>query len=164
MARRKGGFTELLEIASALPWKVSAALVPAIFICFHVIAVLFDQTPAPTDVAGMGPAVIRAGIHTFASLLQYIVPCAFLFGAAVSLAKRSRSGKLFEGVRNNPAADVSALSWQDFESLVGEGFRHRGFNVTERGGAGPDGGVDLSMARGHERFLVQCKQWRARQV
>jgi hypothetical protein len=31
-------------------------------------------------------------------------------------------------------------------------------------GAGPDGGVDLALARGHERFLVQCKQWRARHV
>jgi restriction system protein len=50
------------------------------------------------------------------------------------------------------------------KALVEEGFRHRGFEVTERGGAAPDGGVDLVLPRGHERFLVQCKQWRARQV
>jgi restriction system protein len=36
--------------------------------------------------------------------------------------------------------------------------------VTERGCAGPDGGVDLALSRGSERFLVQCKQWCARQV
>ena len=36
--------------------------------------------------------------------------------------------------------------------------------MTERGGAGPDGGVDLTLARGDERFLVQCKQWRVQQV
>lgn len=24
--------------------------------------------------------------------------------------------------------------------------------------------MDLALARGHERFLVQCKQWRAQQV
>jgi restriction system protein len=108
MARRKGGLTELLEIASALPWKVSAALVPATFICFHVIAVASDHIAVPTDLAGMGPAVIRTYIHTFASLLQYIVPCAFLFGAGVSLTKRSRSGKLFEGVRSDPGAPGGA--------------------------------------------------------
>lgn len=73
-------------------------------------------------------------------------------------------GQPLDGVRSDPNADVSALSWRDFEVLVGEGFRHRGFMVTERGGVGPDGGVDLSMARNHERFLVQCKQWRAQQV
>ena len=97
-------------------------------------------------------------------LFQYLVPFAFLIGAGVSFAKRSRSARLLDGVRSDADSDVSALSWRDFESLVGEGFRHRGFDVTERGGAGSDGGVDLSLARGHERFLVQCKQWRAQQV
>ncbi len=164
MARHKGGLTELLEIAAALPWKVSAALVPASFIVFHVIAVASDHVAAPTNLAGLGPVVIRTYVHTFALILQYVVPFAFLIGAGVSFAKRSRSGKLFDGVRSDPNAVVSALSWQDFESLVGEGFRHRGFSVTERGGVGPDGGVDLSLARGNERFLVQCKQWRAQQV
>jgi restriction system protein len=164
MARRKGGLTELLEIAARLPWKVSAALALSAFILFHVIAVASDHVAAPTDLAGMGPAVIRTYIHTFALILQYIVPFAFLIGAGVSFAKRSRSASLFDGVRSDRNADVSALSWRDFEVLVGEGFRHRGFTVTERGGAGPDGGVDLALARGNERFLVQCKQWRAQQV
>jgi restriction system protein len=164
MARRKGGLTELLDIASALPWKVAAALIPISFVFFHVIAAASDHSAAPTDVAGLGPAVIRAYIHTFALLFQYLFPFAFLVGAGVSFAKRSLSARLFDGVRSDPNVDVSGLSWREFESLVGEGFRHRGFAVTERGGAGPDGGVDLSLARGHERFLVQCKQWRAQQV
>jgi restriction system protein len=59
---------------------------------------------------------------------------------------------------------VASLTWQQFESLVAEGFRQGGFKVTEKGGAAPDGGVDLILARGQERFLVQCKQWRAQQV
>lgn len=45
--------------------------------------------------------------------------------------------------------------------LVGEAFRLQGFEVTETGGSGPDGGVDLVARRGRETFLVQCKQWRA---
>ncbi len=65
-------------------------------------------------------------------------------------------------VTRGPA--VASLTWQEFESLVAEGFRQRGFTVTEKGGAAADGGVDIILARGTERFLVQCKQWRAQQV
>jgi len=71
---------------------------------------------------------------------------------------------LFDNVSSESGVNAANLSWREFEPLVGEAFRHRGFEVTERGGAGPDGGVDLTLARGHERFLVQCKQWRAQQV
>lgn len=59
---------------------------------------------------------------------------------------------------------MASLTWQQFESLVAEGFRQRGFTVAEKGGAAPEGGVDLILARGTERFLVQCKQWRAQRV
>ena len=53
------------------------------------------------------------------------------------------------------------LSWQDFEKVVGEMFRRRGFKVTENNVAGPDGGIDLVLNKGKETFLVQCKRWRA---
>jgi restriction system protein len=56
------------------------------------------------------------------------------------------------------------MSWQQFEMLVGEAFRRRGFTVVEQGGGGADGGVDLVVSNGSERFLVQCKQWRAYKV
>ncbi len=55
------------------------------------------------------------------------------------------------------------MSWRDFERLVGEVFRRRGFKVTGFAGNGPDGGVDLGLAKDGKRFLVQCKHWK-RQV
>jgi restriction system protein len=116
------------------------------------------------DVAGLEPVVIRQGIYAFATLLQYVFPMIFLAAAVVSFVRRSRSITLFDDVRGGSKADIANLSWREFEALVGEGFRHRGFQVTPRGGAGPDGGVDLVLTRDHERFLVQCKQWRAQQV
>jgi restriction system protein len=164
MGRRKGELALLMEIASKWPWKVSAALVPISYAACHLIAAAFAHTAAPADVAGLGPVVIRQGIHAFATLLQYVFPMIFLVAAVVSFVKRSRSITLFDDVRGGSKANIAKLSWQEFEALVGEGFRHRGFQVTPRGGAGPDGGVDLVLARGHERFLVQCKQWRAQQV
>ena len=60
------------------------------------------------------------------------------------------------------------MSWREFEMLVGEGFRLQGYQVVETGGGGPDDGVDLVLTRpgmsGREKFLVQCKQWRALKV
>ncbi len=48
--------------------------------------------------------------------------------------------------------------------LVGEAFRHSGYAVTETGGGGADEGVDLALSKDNEKFLVQCKQWRAMKV
>ena len=70
MGRRKGELTLLMEIASKWPWKVSAALVPISYVACHLIAAFFAHTAAPADVAGLGPVVIRQGIHAFATLLQ----------------------------------------------------------------------------------------------
>ncbi|WP_233094641.1 restriction endonuclease [Delftia acidovorans] len=49
------------------------------------------------------------------------------------------------------------MSWQQFETLVGEGFQQRGGRVKETGGGGPDGGVDLVLSKDGEKTLVQCK-------
>jgi restriction system protein len=164
MARRKGELTVLMEVASTWPWKVSAALVPISFVVCHLMVLAFGQTPAPADLGGLGSVVIHGYIHTFAVFFQYLLPLIFAVAAVVSFVKRSRSKAMYDEVKNDPRANIASLNWQEFETLVGEGFRHRGFHVTERGGAGPDGGVDLVLTRGDERFLVQCKQWRAQQV
>jgi restriction system protein len=164
MGRRRGELALLMEVASKWPWKVSAVLVPVSFVACHLVAFASANVITPANVAGFGPMVIQQYIHAFALLLQYVLPMIFLVTASISFIKRSRSGQLFNQIQSNPKADIASLNWQAFESLVAEGFRHRGFDVTERGGAGPDGGVDLALARGHERFLVQCKQWRAQQV
>ena len=56
------------------------------------------------------------------------------------------------------------MSWREFELLVGEAFRLQGYRVAELGGSGPDGGIDLVLTKGSEKFLVQCKQWKAFKV
>lgn len=161
---RKGGLSEFLDVAAKLPWKVSVALAPISYLVLHIIAAASVQSSTVTDLRQMGTVVLRGYIHTFSSLLQYIIPFALLLGAAISFLKQSRSIKLYDEVRGDSPARVANLSWQEFERLVGEAFRRRGFAVRERGGAAPDGGVDLLLVRGSEHFLVQCKQWRAQQV
>jgi restriction system protein len=47
---------------------------------------------------------------------------------------------------------------------VGEAYALQGYHVTETGGGGADGGVDLVLTKGGEKFFVQCKQWKAYKV
>ena len=164
MARRRGELIQLMQAASTWDWKISAALVPICFLSCRILAAATTQPALAATPANLGPLVIQQGIHAFASILQYVMPLIFLIAASVSLIKRSRSRQVFEHAHADPDFTIESLSWQAFESLVAEGFKHRGFDVRQRGGAGSDGGVDLALARGHERFLVQCKHWRARQV
>jgi restriction system protein len=96
--------------------------------------------------------------------LQFIVPVAFVFGAVASVLIRSRSVALVQKARANPTMALASIRWRDFERLVGEAFRQRGYAVTGFGASGPDGGVDLGLSKNGERFLVQCKHWRIRQV
>jgi restriction system protein len=162
--RRESAFEDLLTVASKLPWKVSLTLALVSFVVLHLVAEALNQPITSSNPAQLGPAIIRQYAHVFATLLQFIIPAGFLIGATVSFIKRSRSRSLLGSVRSGSGRDVSALSWQEFEALVGEGFRQRGFHVTERGGAAPDGGIDLILNKDREKFLVQCKQWRAQQV
>jgi len=59
---------------------------------------------------------------------------------------------------------LAAPGWRQFEQLVGEAFRRQGYVVEETGLGGADGGIDLVLRKGSQRVLVQCKQWRRRQV
>ncbi len=60
--------------------------------------------------------------------------------------------------------DFRSLSWRQFESIVGEAFRRRGFSVLENVFDGPDGGVDLVLRKNGEKHFVQCKQWKVFKV
>jgi restriction system protein len=56
------------------------------------------------------------------------------------------------------------MTWVEFEQLIGEAFRRRGYAVSERGGPHPDGGIDLVLTQNSRRLLVQCKHWKERNV
>jgi restriction system protein len=106
---------------------------------------------------------------TVSSLFQYIVPLALLIGSAVSFfrrrRRRRRQQELHRNVAGNPTQDaLEKMSWRDFENLAVETFRQRGYRVVERGGDGPDGGVDIELYMGQDKYLVQCKQWKVSKV
>ena len=63
-----------------------------------------------------------------------------------------------------PATTPKSMNSRDFERLVAEAFRRRGFTVTGFGGGGPERSVDLGLMKRGERFLVHCKHWRTLEV
>lgn len=74
--------------------------------------------------------------------------------------------QLFERVGEVPPASalpdadlLAGIGWAEFERQVAEGFRHRGYAVSETGGGGGRA-VDMVLTRGQDRFLVDCKPWR----
>jgi restriction system protein len=163
MARRQAFFDELMEFGSTLPWRVAVVSAVGAFIGLHVVAVKTSSPVTGTTLADLGGAVQHDLIHVFAVLLQYAVPAGLLIGAIIGFVKQSRAKSLVSSTRANPKT-IAEMSWRDFERLIGEAFRLRGFTVTGFGGSGRDGGVDLALVKNGERFLVQCKHWRTQQV
>ena len=141
--RRDSFLTDVLTIASKLPWKISLMAAVVSLALLHLVAVMTAPIAMARSMADMGPVVVHQMIHTFALLFQFVIPPAFVVGAAVSFFKQRRSVTLFKEVRTGYGRDVGSFSWQQFEILVAEGFRQQGFSVFEKGGPAPDGGVDL---------------------
>lgn len=164
MARRRTStFQDLIEIVALLPWWAGVGLAIAAYVLLHPIATA--EIPAPTQTGLMGQF---AGKHLYKALAmfgQYLLPLVCLVGAGISAWRRRQRTQLISDVAQSTAAGaLDGMNWQEFEMLVGEAFRRRGFSVTETGGGGADGGVDLMLTKDGEKFLVQCKQWRAFKV
>jgi hypothetical protein len=56
---------------------------------------------------------------------------------------------------------LAEIDWFQFEKFCAAVLRSEGFQVERKGGAKPDGGVDLVATNGEERLLIQCKHWRS---
>lgn len=147
MARRS-----LFESLITLPWWICLGLASAVFISLrHIIpAIKYDNS-------------VLQGIATNAAP-QVAIPITLLLvlAAGVSAFTASRKRRLLDA--QTSLDSVQRLSWQCFEELIGEIFRRQGYQVTETGGGGPDGGIDLVLRKEGERILVQCKRRRNSKV
>ncbi len=168
MARRKktSPLEDVLDLLSLLPWWVCLMLAAVSYVVLSSLAVPIK----PSDIQGQGGAMVgammqKALIHGLATGGQYLVPMMCLIAAVISAWRRKQRRELIAGVSQAESSDaLDGMSWKDFEILVGESYRQQGYQVTEIGGAGPDGGVDLVLTKGNEKFFVQCKQWKAYKV
>lgn len=163
MARRnkRGAADDLLDLTAMLPWWAGVGLATVSYVWLHAVA----QRPLPPvvqagKVSDMMSVVLMQGLATGG---QYLLPFIFLLGALVSFIKRRKAMQLHDSAANR-ADGVARMTWREFEALVGEYFRRQGFAVTGNSSDGPDGGVDVLLQKGSDRYLVQCKHWRALRV
>ena len=163
MARKKKSSPadDLIGLVSKLPWWAGFAMATISYFVLHQMAAAASVPLKPGETGALFKTMFKSAAYA----LQYILPILFLAGAGLSAWKRRERQALVEHVVASKSADaLDGMTWHQFEKLVGEAFRLQGYTVTETGGGGADGGVDLALTRGTEKFLVQCKQWRAFKV
>ena len=156
-----------MDLVALLPWWAGVILAGLSYLLLHRIA--SQQIAASIQPGQVGAMVTQTLWKSLASVGQYLLPLLCLAGASMSAWRRRVRQNLVTDVAQSKASDaLDGMSWREFEMLVGEGFRLHGYQVMETGGGGADGGVDLVLTKpgksGGEKFLVQCKQWRAFKV
>lgn len=164
MARRNksSAADDLVNVVALLPWWAGVALAVVGYWVLHAVA----TRPLPVPQSGQTGQLVTAALwQGLANPGQYLLPLICLLGAVVSAMRRRKRRQLFDTTSASASADaLQDMTWQQFELLVGEGFRRRGYAVKETGGGGADGGVDLVLTKAGEKSFVQCKQWKAFKV
>jgi restriction system protein len=83
-----------------------------------------------------------------------------LVGLGLVLVARERDRSRAAAIDNTGSiAALRRKTWGEFEILVGEAIRRKGYLVKQRGGFQRDRGTDLIAERGREKVIVQCKHW-----
>lgn len=113
--------------------------------------------------------VLVVGFGIFTAIRIYNGPK----GSGGGNATWSRQDVAVPPVLSNSSAAVQAppgsdliqqlhmIDWFQFEKVVACIYRKLGYSVERRGGANPDGGIDLVIRKDGETKAVQCKQWKS---
>lgn len=148
MARRN---ESILDILAVLPWWVS--------VVFSAIAYIFLAFVVPSiAIENMFFQGIKQAVPQIAPYIAFIL----LIPAPISAINSWRKRQLLENQNN--IHSIRALGWKEFEELVAEAYRRKGFKVMENNILGPDGGIDIRLEMNGHVHLVQCKQWRSQKV
>ena len=149
----------IVELTALLPWWGGVMLAGASYGALHLYV---SRPMSPVALGETSTFLIQAMTRGLATTGQYLLPILFLIAAVMSVFRRRKRRQLLAGVSAAPDA-LNAMSWREFEMLVGEAFRVQGDSVVETGGSA-DGGVDVVLRKDSEKYFVQCKQWRAQTV
>lgn len=148
MARRN---QSILNQLAVFPWWFSLSLAAVLFIFLKYAIPLFSFEN-----------MVFNAFTKAAPALANLVIIPLFFVAAFSAFNQFRKGKMLDSVSGPDS--IQRLSWREFEELVSEAFRRRGYFVLENPDKGPDGGVDLRLRKNGQLVFVQCKHWKSRKV
>lgn len=150
------GKRNLIDVLAGLPWPVGLLVGALGYLALaHGVPMWFARQGGPF-------AQAFAGASNPFGLLAWLFLALCAIGALISFFRARCTRRLLD--TRAGLESIAALGWRDFERLVGEAFRRRGYSVEETGLGGADGGIDLILRRDGRRILVQCKQWRRQRV
>jgi restriction system protein len=147
MARRRN--EPVASLLLTLPWWASLLAAALAYVAIRFLV--------PT-VSGGG--VAWKALAPTAEPAAPLIACALALVAPVAYLRQLRNRRRLD--RKTGIESILALSWEDFELLLGEAFRRQGFWIEARDGA--EDGIDLILRRDGALTLVQCTHWRAQQV
>lgn len=133
----------VIGIGRLLPFILFAAV--ALLVGFLVAFKYFRKSLYPEDTVGDNGARVptsRSGV-----LIEVSAPAPETSPAPANLVVHLRK-----------------IDWFQFEKLIEIVYRKLGYLVTRRGGANPDGGIDLIIEKDGLKTAVQCKHWKKRGV
>ena len=155
MARRKESG---LDIIASMPWPAAVILGLIAFWVIRYGLGMYFTAQGGQLLRALGQS-LSDGAYT---PLAWVALGLCWLGAAASFIKARQRKPLLD--TQTGLDSLPAMSWRQFEMLVGEAFRRRGYQVEETGLGGADGGIDLILRKDGRTELVQCKQWRTRQI
>ena len=141
----------LLDLLSQSPWWVSVVVSSVVYAALRFIlpGIQFENF------------VLRGFAHSGPTVAPY-VSLVLLLPAPFSFFDSRRKRKLLD--KQSDLDSIKSLSWKEFEELVGEAYRRKGYSVVENHGTGADGGIDLRLHKSGNVSLVQCKRWKTQKV
>lgn len=127
----------------------------------------------PIGTSAPGPLEIFTGLAGIAFTIALIVAVAcgviFLVWKMASInpsapSKPARNDEWDPPLDEKPktpdvGSSLDRLDWFQLEKLVAVLFEQSSYGVESRGGAQPDGGIDLIVETEGNRIAIQCKKW-----
>jgi len=148
MGRREPG---IFEILIGRPWWLSVVIAALVYLALAVFL---------PSIAGEN--VFLNAILSSAHQAAPYVASLFLIPIPFSIFNSWRKRELVD--RQRGLQSIQTLCWKQFEELVAEAYRRKGYTVMENPGVGADGGIDIRLQKDGQLRLVQCKQWQSQKV
>jgi restriction system protein len=148
-------FDNMLDLLTVTPAWVGPVLAAALFV---VVRFMLPPLFGPRDDGPDTGIVIRQVLPVVALFLGGLVMLAWLVAEFTKFLDRRRLDE------QTGLDSIRELSWQEFERLVCEAYRRKGYLAETVGSASSDGGVDIRLTGHGETVLVQAKHWRVYRV
>lgn len=154
MPRRQehSSLDDLFDLLKLTPFWVGPLVAVVAFCLFRFLIPIL----IPAKTSGIDAGVL---VRPLMGMLSWLVAGAVLVVWLIAEFHKLSNRRLLDG--QSGVTSIKHISWREFERLVAEAYRRKGYLAEVVGNGSGDGGVDIRLSRSGEKVLVQCKQWRA---